>query len=107
MSELSLWLLFLAVGCVTFALRLSFIQFYGRLRVPSGLQRALHYVPSSVLAALVLPAVIYGGAAAPYSLENPRIWAALVAALVAWKSRNILFTLVAGMGTLWTLQYLA
>ena len=106
MTELWLWGLFLAVGVGTFALRLSFIELYGQLRIPTALHRALAYVPASVLAALVLPAVIFSGAASEFPLANSRIPAAMVAALVAWKSRNTLFTLAAGMGSLWTLQFL-
>jgi len=106
MIEWSLWWLFLAVGLGTFALRLSFIELYGRLRIPALLQRALAYVPASVLAALVAPAVLLPGSAHEFVLLNPRIPAAAVAVLVVWKSRNMLFSLVAGMGTLWLLQLL-
>lgn len=106
MTELWLWGLFLAVAVGTFALRLSFIELYGQLRIPAALQRALAYVPASVLAALVLPAVIFSGSGSDISSMNPRIPAALVAALVAWKARNTLFTLAVGMGFLWTLQFL-
>lgn len=106
MTDLSLWILFLAVGLGNFALRLSFIELYGKLRIPAVLHRALAYVPASVLAALVLPAVVYPDRSADFTFANPRLLAAVVAALVAWKSRNILFTLAAGMGTLWLLQSL-
>ncbi len=106
MSELELWLLFLAVGLGTFALRLSFIQFHGQLRLPPVLNRALAYVPASVLAALVLPSVVYPTADAELTLANPRILAALVAALLAWKTKNILYTLLGGMAVLWLLQSL-
>ena len=41
MSDLSLWGLFLAVGLGTFAMRLSFVELYGRLRIPALLRRAL------------------------------------------------------------------
>ncbi|ANG63986.1 branched-chain amino acid ABC transporter [Marinobacterium aestuarii] len=104
MSELELWLLFLAVGLGTFSLRLSFIQFHGQLRLPAVLNRALVYVPASVLAALVLPSVVNSGADAELSLLSPRTLAALAAALVAWKTKNILLTLGTGMGVLWLLQ---
>lgn len=106
MIDWSLWGLFLAVGAGTFALRLSFIELYGRLSIPPVLQRALAYVPASVLAALVLPAVMLSHTGAEFSFENPRLYAAAVAALVAWASRNTILTLAAGMGSLWTLQYL-
>lgn len=106
MTDQSLWVLFLAIGVGTFALRLSFIQAYGWLRTPPWLHQALAYVPASVLAALVLPAVIYPSAGAQFDLGNGRVLAAAVATLVAWKTRNILFTLAAGMGTLWLQQSL-
>jgi branched-subunit amino acid transport protein len=106
MIDWQLWGLFLAVAIGTFALRLSFVELYGRLTLPPVVQRALAYVPASVLAALVLPAVVLPHHAAEFSPENPRLVAAAVAALVAWVSRNTIFTLVAGMGSLWGLQYL-
>nr|WP_067290453.1 AzlD domain-containing protein [Marinobacterium profundum] len=106
MSELELWLLFLAVGLGTFALRLSFIQFHAQLRLPAVLNRALTYVPASVLAALVLPSVVNSGVDGELSLLSPRTLAALAAALVAWKTKNILFTLFSGMAVLWLLQSL-
>lgn len=106
MTDLALWALFLAIGLGTFALRVSFIQAYGRLRIPPILNRALAYVPASVLAALVLPAVIYPTAGAEFDLGNERLLAAAAAALVAWMSRSILLTLVTGMGVLWLQQAL-
>lgn len=106
MIDWSLWGLFLAVGAGTFALRLSFIELYGRLSIPPVVQRALAYVPASVLAALVLPAVTFPHHAAEFSPENPRLYAGAVAAVVALVSRSTILTLTAGMGALWALQYL-
>lgn len=107
MSDLSLWGLFLAVGLGTFAMRLSFVELYGRLRIPALLRRALLYVPASVLAALVLPAVVYPSGQGEFVLANAQIPAAILAAWVAWKTRNTLLTLVVGMGALWLLKYFA
>lgn len=106
MSDLSLWGLVVAISLGTFALRFSFIGLHGRLHIPPVLKRALAYVPASVLAALVLPAIILPGPEHPFTLDNLRLPAALVAALVAWKSHNTLLTLAAGMGTLWFLEWL-
>ncbi|NUT78722.1 AzlD domain-containing protein [Pseudomonas sp. C1C7] len=105
MSELSQWGLFLLIGAGTFAIRLSFIQFYGSLRIPPLLSRALLYVPASVLAALVLPAVVYPDRHGTFDWSNPQIPAAILAALVAWRTRSTLLTLLVGMGTLWALKY--
>lgn len=106
MSELAQWGLFLLIGAGTFAIRLSFIEFYGSLRIPPLLRRALLYVPASVLAALVLPAVMYPDRQAAFDWSNPQIPAAILAGLVAWRTKSTLLTLVVGLGALWTLKNL-
>lgn len=106
MSDLALWGLFVAVGVGTFAMRLSFIELYGQLRVPPLVSRALTYVPASVLAALVLPAVMYPNGPDRFDLANPQIPAAAIAAWVAWKTRNTLLTLAVGMAVLWGSKWL-
>lgn len=104
MTEWALWGLFMAVGAGTFAMRLSFIGLYGRWRIPPLVRRALAYVPASVLAALVLPAVVFPAEQGDFTWSNPQIPAAIVAALVAWRTRSTLLTLVVGMGVLWALK---
>jgi branched-subunit amino acid transport protein len=47
-----------------------------------------------------MPSFVFSQQAA-FSLGNYRMWAGVVAAVVAWRSRNVLFTIAAGMGTLW------
>ncbi|GAB4493062.1 MAG: hypothetical protein Fur0016_20990 [Anaerolineales bacterium] len=106
MSALSLWLLFLAIGLGTFSLRFSFIYFFGKISMPAWLQRALQYVPPAVLAALVFPALTHPAGTLDLSLNNLRLLAGLGAAIVAWKTRNVLWTLATGMTLLWILQSL-
>jgi branched-subunit amino acid transport protein len=103
MSE-SQWIIFLLIGLGTFALRLSFIELYGTLRIPALFRRALAYVPASVLAALVLPAVFIQDRDAGLDWTNPQIPAAVLAGLVAWRTRSTLLTLGVGMGALWVLR---
>lgn len=105
MTELSMWIVFFAVGLGTFLIRLSFVELYGKLRIPALLSQALAYVPASVLAALVLPAIVFSNGTTTLALNDARIPAAVVAALVAWFSKSTLLTLIAGMGSLWILQY--
>jgi branched-subunit amino acid transport protein len=106
MSDWSLWGMFLVIGLGTFAMRLSFVELYGRLRIPPLLSRALVYVPASVLAALVLPAVVYPNGHGAFVIDNPQIPAAIIAAWVAWKTRNTILTLIAGMGVVWLIKFL-
>ncbi|MGF6392308.1 AzlD domain-containing protein [Pseudomonas plecoglossicida] len=105
MSETAQWISFLLIGAGTFAIRLSFIQFHGVLRLPPLLRRALVYVPASVLAALVLPAVVLQDPQAGFAWSNPQIPAAIIAGVVAWRTRSTLLTLAVGMATLWAFKY--
>ena len=104
MSDVALWGMFLVIGVGTFVMRLSFVELYGRWRIPKLLSRALLYVPASVLAALALPAVVYPNGHSEFVLGNPQIPAAIVAAWVAWKTRNTILTLAVGMAVLWAFK---
>ena len=104
MSTPALWLTILGAGFVTFALRLSFIALLGRIQIPPILRQALRFVPAAVLTAVVIPLLLYKNGALEASLGNERLLAGLVAALIAWRTRSVLFTLGGGMATLWTLQ---
>lgn len=107
MSSTVLWLTILGVGAGTYLLRLSFIEAWKWLRVPPLLMRALDYVPAAVLAALVLPALVRPEGFVDVTFDNLRLYAGLLAAAVAWYSRNMLATLGTGMLALWILSALA
>ena len=107
MSTLALWLAIAGAGAVTFALRLSFIALLGRTGTPHSFGRALRFVPAAVLTAVVIPLLFYEDGALEVSLGNERLLAGLVAALIAWRTRSVLFTLGGGMATLWILQAIA
>ena len=104
MNTLTLWLTIVGAGVVTFALRLSFIALLGRVEISPFLRSALRFVPAAVLTAVVIPLLFYVDGALEISLGNERLLAGLVAAVIAWRSRNVLFTLGGGMATLWVLQ---
>lgn len=104
LPPLDLWLLILVIGLGTFALRLSFIHLWGRIELPQVVHRALRFIPAAVLAALVVPALVRPEGAIDFSLHNLRLIAGVLAAAVALLTRNVLFTLGAGMAALWLLQ---
>ncbi len=104
MSTFVLWLTIMGTGAVALALRLSFIALLGRIEMPGLFERALRFVPAAAFTALAIPFLFYENGALEVSLDNERLLAGLVAALIAWRTRNVLLTLGAGMATLWTLQ---
>lgn len=104
MSGIALWLTLLGMGLITYAIRLSFILLWGRVAVPTVVQRALRFVPPAVLAAIIFPEVLRPTGEWNFSPANPRLAAALVAALIAWRTRSALLTIAAGMAVLWGTQ---
>lgn len=101
---MTLWLTVLGMGIITYAIRLSFVVLGERAQVSAVFQRGLKYVPTAVLSAIILPELLQPDGALDISLGNARLLAGLTAALVAWRTQNVLATIGAGMGTLWLLQ---
>ncbi len=95
----TIWIAIVLAGIGTYAMRASFLVFAHRLAdVPPGVQRLLRQIPPAALAAIVAPALLRP--AGQLDLLQPRLAAGVVAALVAWKTRNIALTLAVGMAVL-------
>lgn len=106
-TSTGVWAAIAAIAAGTFLIRFSFLYLFEYLEdVPTGLERALRFVPAAVLAALVLPAVLVVDGAPAASPDNQRLLAAVVAAAVAWRTESILATIVVGMAALLALQTL-
>jgi branched-subunit amino acid transport protein len=101
------WAASAAIALGTYLTRASFVVLLAGRRVPPWARRLLAYIPCSVLPALVVPAVLLAPgaegtlAAAPLS---PKAFAAVLAALVAWRTRSVLGTILVGMGALLLLR---
>lgn len=105
-GTLALWTVILAVGALNYLSRLSFIALFARVDMPPLVARALRFVPAAMLTAIVVPAVVLvapGGVA--LTPQNPKLVAALVAAVVAWRTKSPTATMVAGMAVLWLAQW--
>ena len=101
---MNIWLVMLIAGLLTFGMRLSFIYLFGRLEVPDTMRRALRFVPPAVLSAIILPELLIPSGHLDFSLGNHRWLAGVAAMLVAWRTRNTLLTILAGMIVLLILQ---
>lgn len=98
------WLAVAVIGLGTYAIRFSFLLLFEWVdTVPARLETALQFVPAAVLAALVLPAVVVLDGS-PALVGNDRLLAAGLASVVAWRTEDILATIVVGMVALVALQ---
>ena len=100
------WATIIAAGLLTYATRLFPIISYGRFEMPIQVERALRFVPVAVLTAIFLPEMAYIQEELMLSFRNPRLLAGLLAIVVAWRTKNVMYTILVGMLTLWVLQYL-
>jgi branched-subunit amino acid transport protein len=106
LSPLDIWVVMGVAAVGNLVLRYSFIGLLNRGvdEIPDLARRALRLIPAAVMAALVAPALTHPGAM--LDLWNERLLAGLIAALVAWRTKNVLATISVGMAALWLLQAL-
>lgn len=98
-----IWPAILISGAGTYAMRASFLAFAHRIvTVPPAVARVLRQIPPAALAAIILPALVRPQGR--LDLLQPRLLAGILAALVAWRTRNVGLTLIVGMGVVAGLQ---
>jgi branched-subunit amino acid transport protein len=98
------WLIIIAMGVVTFGIRLLPIVLLGRIEIPIMVQRALRFVPPAVLSAIIAPELLLSSGQISLSLGNVRLLAGVIATLVAWRTKNVLATIAVGMIAFWALS---
>ncbi|MDJ0837785.1 MAG: AzlD domain-containing protein [Acidobacteriota bacterium] len=103
---LTLWLVILVAGVGTFVLRLSFIVLLEKIKEPEAMRRSLKYVPPAVMAALVASSILVNDNQLFVSLDNHRLTAALIAGLVGWRTKSLLWTILTGLIALFALTSL-
>jgi branched-subunit amino acid transport protein len=92
-------------GLATWMTRLSFVAFADRTTdLPALAKTALKMIPPSALAALTVPSIARTGG--DIDLLSAKVIAGVVAAVVAYKTRNPAATMVVGIGLLAALQQL-
>jgi branched-subunit amino acid transport protein len=106
MNAVALWASIVVIGAITFTYRWSFVFLFERLAIPDWLRNALRFVPIAALTAIILPELLIARGALNTDLLNTRLLAGLIAAAVAWRTRNVLLTIVIGMASLWALEWL-
>jgi branched-subunit amino acid transport protein len=101
-----IWLTILGMALATYATRvITMLALRGD--VAPWLRRWLSYVPVAMFTALILPALLLSEQAGAKVLSlGPALPAGVVGGLVAWRTGNVLLTIVAGIATFWALRWL-
>jgi branched-subunit amino acid transport protein len=91
-------LLILGMMLVTFGVRYPMLAIVGRLQLPPTIIRALRYVPVAVLTAIIVPAMVMPEGTIDIRIDNAYLVAGILAFIVSWRTKNLLATIVIGMG---------
>ncbi|MBC9249772.1 branched-chain amino acid transport [Pseudomonas alcaligenes] len=99
------WLLIFGMLAITFATRYSLFAFPD-LRFPPLVRQGLHYVPTAVLTAIVVPGMLLpDGKTLALTLDNAYLLAGLVTIAIAALSRNLLATIGGGLLVFFLLRW--
>ncbi len=102
---MTIWLTILGMALATYATRvMTMLALRGD--VAPWLRRWLGYVPVAMFTALILPPLLLREQAGAQVLAiGPALPAGMVGGLVAWRTGNLLLTILAGMATFWALRW--
>lgn len=101
--NMRIWMVLILGGLGTFLFRYVFIALGERMPDPQKIQKLLRLIPASVMAALACSGLFvkHGHVSTHW---DPRLGAAILAAWVAYRYRNLLATIVVGMVSLYALH---
>jgi branched-subunit amino acid transport protein len=94
------WLIILGMTIVTFLPRYGVLALLGRVELPKPIFRALKFVPPAVLSAIIVPALLLKDDKIYIALDNSYLVAGIFSGVIAWRTRNLLLTIVLGMAAL-------
>ena len=105
-SDWYLWKAVLPLGIGTLLIRCSFIFLGDKIKLSPFMRELFTYIPAAVLPALALPMVFFHEGIVSIINGKERLYAFLIAIIVSFASKNILITIVIGLGILFLFQSL-
>ena len=99
------WLSILIAGFVTYLSRMTMITLIKREMLNSKIKEVLVYVTSAVFPAIIFPGVFFNDYGNFVELSDPKIFGALIAIVVGFYSKNIIFTILSGLISYWVIIF--
>jgi branched-subunit amino acid transport protein len=94
------------MGIVTYLTRALFIFGMKGDTLPPFVIRWLSYVPVAVLAAIICPMIAAPKKHLDLTYGNPYLLAGIVATVIALATKNLILTVIGGMGAILLLKFL-
>ena len=102
---MSNWALIIYCGLITYLTRFSMIALIKKEMFNDRIREVLSYVPSAIFPAIIFPAIFLDSSGSILIENNPKIMAALIAALIGIFSRSIIATIFSGLASYWFLIF--
>ena len=100
------WISIIVAGILTYFTRMTMIVLVRRDTLGNKVKAILEYVPSAVFPAIIFPAIFINDYGTLIEINDPKIFAALVAIIVGYFSKNIISTILAGLFSYWFLIFI-
>ena len=99
------WLSIIIAGVLTYLTRMTMIVLVRRDMLGAKIKAVLEYVPSAVFPAIIFPAIFINDYGLFVEINDPKIFAAIVAVIVGYFSKNIIATISSGLVSYWLLIF--
>ncbi len=99
------WLSIIIAGILTYFTRMTMIALVSRDMLGDKIKAVLAYVPSAVFPAIIFPGIFINDYETFIEMNDPKIFAAIIAIVVGYFSKNIIATILAGLISYWLLIF--
>ena len=99
------WLSIIIAGTLTYFTRMTMIALVSRDMLGDKIKAVLAYVPSAVFPAIIFPAIFINDYGSFIEMNDPKIFAAIVAIIVGYFSRNVIATILSGLISYWIILF--
>ena len=95
------WTSIFIAGLITYLTRMGMITLINKDVFNENFRKILNYVPSVVFPSIIFPGVLLDDYGILVNISDPKIYGALVAIIIGYFSRNVIFTIVSGLVSYW------
>ncbi len=85
------------MAAVTFLVRWPVLALVSRINLPRPVLDSMKFIPPAVLTAIVVPAMLMPAGSLEIDIANAYLVAGIAAGIIAFRTRNLLLTIVLGM----------
>ena len=99
------WVSIIIAGILTYFTRMTMIALVSRDMLGDRIKAVLAYVPSAVFPAIIFPAIFINDYGSFIEMNDPKIFAAIVAIIVGYFSKNVIATILSGLISYWLILF--